>query len=69
MRVCVLLIWQACIKAGQPDTALQVHEKLVGKGGLRADLVVRTLVVHAHAMRGDFPAAFQLITVRDDEFI
>eukprot|EP00904_Undaria_pinnatifida_P010501 jgi/Undpi1/6581/HiC_scaffold_20.g09060.m1 len=53
---------KACIKGGQPGTALEVFEQLTSKGGVRPDEVISTLVVQAYAMKGDFDQAFQAIT-------
>ena len=61
------VILQACIKGGQPGTALEVFEQLTSKGGVRPDEVISTLVVQAYAMKGDFDQAFQAITVREKE--
>lgn len=54
---------QACIRGGQPKTALEVYDQLTTKGGVTADKVIYTLVVQARAMMGEFDEAFQVITV------
>lgn len=60
---------QACIKGGQPWNALEVYEQLITKGGVRTDEVISTLVVQAHAMKGEFDEAFQVLTVRGYVFL
>lgn len=54
---------QACIRGGQPGTALEVFDQLTKVGGVEEDEVISTLLVQAHAMVGHFDEAFQAITV------
>lgn len=56
---------QACIRGGQPGTALEVFDQLTKNGGVEEDEVISTLVVQAHAMVGRFDEAFQVITVSE----
>lgn len=63
VRYWALGIGQACIKGGQPKTALQVHRQLTKNGAVPTDEVIATLLVQAHAMTGDFDEAFHSIAV------